>query len=435
MQDAFLKFIDQKKLCKSTDKILVAVSGGLDSMALLRLFHEVGFSVAVAHANFQLRGAESDGDEQFVAHYCKQRGIPFFGNRFDTNNYAKANGLSVQMAARELRYAWFSQLIQSHGFDCVATAHHANDNTETMLLNLTKGAGIDGLTGIEPRNGNIIRPLLFASRSQIEEYAAHIQLPWREDESNTQSDYERNKIRHAVIPTLEQINPALQNAIARSTEKLKGVEHFAEAGLAHWKNMYVREVPGQILISKSGVQNIPVGAMYHYLKAFGLNWDQCQQIAAATHQQPGKRFSVPEYELIIDRDNFVLYSKSNFEPLVIAEVDMVYRQGKQEMHVRQLDEAFVSTQPRMATLDADKVQLPLTWRKWVDGDVFYPLGMNQKKKLSDFFIDQKLSLADKDSATVVESNGQIIWVVGHRIDDRFKITDTTQRTIILDCQF
>lgn len=411
------------------------MSGGLDSMALLRLFHEGGFSVAVAHANFQLRGAESDGDEQFVAHYCKQRGIPFFGNRFDTNNYAKANGLSVQMAARELRYAWFAQLMQSKGFDCVATAHHANDNTETVFLNLTKGAGIDGLTGIEPRNGKIIRPLLFASRAQIEEYAAQIQLAWREDESNAGIDYERNKIRHTVITTLKQINPALENTIARSTEKLKGVEYFAEAGLAYWRNAYVNESHGQLLISKKGLEAMPAAALYHYLRTFGFNWDQCRQIATATHLQPGKRFSAPEYELVIDRDNLILYSKSDLKPVEIAEVDKVYRQGAQEMQVRLLKEAFLSTQKTMACLDADKVPMPLTWRKWMEGDVFYPLGMHQKKKLSDFFIDQKLSLADKDSATVVASNGQIVWVVGYRMDDRFKITDTTRRTLILDCQF
>jgi len=411
------------------------VSGGLDSMALLRLFHEGGFSVAVAHANFQLRGAESDGDEQFVARYCKQRGIPFFGNRFDTNNYAKANGLSVQMAARELRYAWFAQLMQSEGFDCVATAHHANDNTETVFLNLTKGAGIDGLTGIEPRNGKIIRPLLFASRAQIEEYAAQIQLAWREDESNAGTDYERNKIRHTVITTLKQINPALENTIARSTEKLKGVEYFAEAGLAYWRNAYVNESHGQLLISKKGLQDMPAAALYHYLRIFGFNWNQCQQIATATYLQPGKRFSAPEYELVIDRDNLILYSKSDLKPVEIAEVDKVYRQGAQEMQVRLLKEAFLSTQKTMACLDADKVPMPLTWRKWMEGDVFYPLGMHQKKKLSDFFIDQKLSLADKDSATVVASNGQIVWVVGYRMDDRFKITDSTRRTLILDCQF
>jgi len=411
------------------------VSGGLDSMVLLRLFHDIGFSIAVAHANFQLRGAESDGDEQFVARYCRQHGIPFFGNRFDTNNYAKANGLSVQMAARELRYAWFAQLMQSQGFDCTATAHHANDNTETVLLNLAKGAGIDGLTGIETRNGKIIRPLLFASRAQIEEHAAEIQLAWREDVSNAAIEYERNKIRHAVIPTLEQINPALQNAIARSTEKLKGVEHFAAAGLAHWQNIYVSEVSGQILISKNGLHDLPAGALHHYLKTFGFNWDQCQQIASSTHQQPGKQFSAPAYELAVDRDNLILYRKSNFKPLVITEVGKVYHQGPQQMHVRLREEAFFSTQPSMACLDADKVQMPVKWRKWMEGDIFYPLGMNQKKKLSDFFIDQKLSVAGKDSATVVESEGQIIWVVGHRIDDRFKITDTTRRTIILDCGF
>jgi tRNA(Ile)-lysidine synthase len=435
MVQRFIQYINQKKLCKSTDKILVAVSGGLDSMVLLHLLMAIDLKPAVAHANFQLRNHESDADEIFVRTYCERHKLRFFSKRFDTNNYATTKGISIQMAARELRYQWFQQLVTEHLFDCVATAHHLSDNAETVLLNLIKGAGIDGLMGIDPKNGAIIRPLLFATRHEIEIYAATHKLKWREDASNSSDEYQRNFLRHRIIPQLKVINPCVENAIDRSVEKYKGTAWLAQIGLENWEKLFVEKSDSMLKISKAGIEQLENSGLYIYLKKFGFNLEQCTNICETINGQSGKRFKSKNWELVVDRGSIILHQQTDITYISISELGEEYALGELKMQTRLSNHVEISRNKKVATLDAEKVGLPLVWRKWKAGDAFYPFGMKYRKKLSDFFIDEKFSLADKALATVVESKGEIVWVVGSRIDDRFKITSATKRTIILDCQF
>ncbi|MFM8850580.1 MAG: tRNA lysidine(34) synthetase TilS [Cytophagales bacterium] len=435
MQDAFLKFIDKKKLCKSTNKILVAVSGGLDSMVLLHLLQACRYVPSVAHANFQLRGTESDGDESFIRAYCTAHRLDFYSKRFETNNYAAASGVSIQMAAREMRYLWFGELVRLHSFDALATAHHANDNVETVLLNIIKGAGIEGMTGIEVKHDYLIRPLLFATREQIENYAASHAIKWREDTSNNTDDYQRNFLRHRIIPKLREINPSLESAIERSISKTAGVERFARLGLDRWQQEFVTQTGSTIEILKSGVAQLGENGLSFYLKQFGFKLEQSLSVFQCLDLQSGKRFSAKDWDLAVDRHSIILFQSKVFEEIIISQAEQEYTLGGQRLRVDFSHLPQVSKDKNVATLDADRVNLPLVWRPWKEGDAFHPLGMPHRKKLSDFFIDAKFSLAAKANATVLESQGSIIWVVGARIDDRYKITPKTKRTIILDCRF
>ncbi|MFM7851435.1 MAG: tRNA lysidine(34) synthetase TilS, partial [Flammeovirgaceae bacterium] len=408
MMQRFIQYSNQKKLCKSTDKILVAVSGGLDSMVLLHLFQAIGIKPAVAHANFQLRSHESDGDENFVRSYCERHNLHFFSERFDTNNYATTKGISTQMAARELRYQWFQQLVTEHLFDCVATAHHLSDNAETVLLNLIKGAGIDGLMGIDAKNGAISRPLLFATRNEIEIYAATHQLKWREDASNSSDEYQRNFLRHRIIPQLKAINPWVENAIDRSVEKYKGTERLAQIGLESWEKLFVEKNGSTVKISKTGIEHLENNGLYVYLKKFGFNLAQCTNICETISGQPGKKFKSKNWELVVDRGVMILHQLTDITSILISELGEEYALGQQKMQTRVLNRVEISRAKKVATLDAEKITLPLVWRKWKAGDAFYPFGMKYRKKLSNFFVDEKFSLADKAVATVVESKGEIV---------------------------
>lgn len=424
MKDEFVKHLSTKRLCTREDKILLAVSGGIDSMVMLHLFQANRFNVSVAHANFQLRQRESDGDEQFVKDYCAQHGIPFFFKRFTTSEYAANNSLSIQMAARELRYAWFDQLTNENHFDFIATAHHLNDSIETTLLSFVRGSGSEGLDGIAPKNGKIIRPLLFATRDQIAHYAQENKIAWREDSSNASDDYQRNFIRHKVVPILKDLNPSLEDSFQDSLEKIASANELTMLGLERWREKNVQNKNDQILLSKKGFDGFqnPAGLLWHLVKQFGFNLDQCSQAIKALNGQSGKHFTSHEYELTIDREHLILSKKEN------SHMEVQIDKGQHEVHlgnlvlkIQETEKIEISKDPFVANLDASKIKFPLVWRKWRPGDSFHPLGMDHKKKLSDFFVDQKISLVDKEKITVLESGNEIVWVIGHRVDDRYKI--------------
>src|SRR5258706_168153 len=432
MNAEFLNFILQKKLCTVKDKILVTVSGGLDSMVMLHLFRECDFNISVAHANFQLRGNESDNDELFVKNYCKNFSIRFYSKQFQTVNYAKENSLSTQMAARDLRYDWFNELILEHHFDFVATAHHLNDSVETTLLNFVRGSGLEGLDGIGSKNNKVIRPMLFATRQQIEIYAKENKIDWREDSSNATDHYQRNFIRHKVVPLLRELNPSLKNSFQDSAEKISGAEELVMIGIGYWKEKFESQKNDQLRLDKKGFQNFKnsEGLLWNLIKHLGFNLDQCRQVVKSMYGQSGKKFFSTEFELIIDRDHLIISKLETEVPEVLIE------KGKTEVHsgklilkISETEGAEILKSPSMAILDASKLNYPLKWRKWKTGDYFHPLGMSHKKKLSDFFIDLKISAADKEKITVLESGNEIAWVVGHRIDDYFKITNSTKRAL------
>ncbi len=432
MIEKLKRFIDEKNLLTRHDRVLVAVSGGLDSMVLLHLMKQLDVEVAVAHCNFQLRGDDSDQDEEFVRWHSEKMNIPFFCKRFETNNYATENKLSIQMAARELRYAWFEELMEGNGFTRLATAHHFNDSMETMMLNWVRGAGMEGLRGIPAKRGAIVRPLLFATREEINNYAGVHTITWREDISNQTDDYQRNFIRHQVIPPLKRINTSLENTIRESVNKMDDEWAFYLKSVEDWKKMFVRIDSEVIRIRKEGFSTPAHGAslLYHSLKLLGFSYQQCFEALDIKEGQPGKQFLSTTYKLVVDRNDFVVTPlEDHWREISILSDQTGAILGPWKMSIGISEEMKPSDHLNEAVLDGEKLVFPLRWRKWMPGEYFFPLGMSHRKKVSDFLIDRKISVGEKDSVTVLESAGEIVWVVGHRIDDRYKLTSKSKRAM------
>jgi tRNA(Ile)-lysidine synthase len=428
MLKQFLNHFHDHHLAAPDQKILLAVSGGIDSMTMLHLFREAKFSIGVAHGNFQLRGTESDGDEAFVKTVCEQFQIPFYAKRFDTEAYAKQNGVSIQMAARELRYAWFDEVMQQEKYDRLATAHHLNDSIETVLLNWVHGAGVHGLSGIPLVNHQIVRPMLFATREEIEQYAQEKRIRSREDKSNTTDDYQRNFTRHHIIPKLKEINPSLESTVYRGQRKVKEEIALLDKYITQWCGEHVKMKDSNILIQKHAVVNATL--LWHVVKDYGFNLDQCSDIVEALSGQSGKRFLSLEYQLTLDRDHLILSPHQDLWKDVMIEAGQESALlGAWNMDIEKITSTELSSDALVAVVDADKIKFPLQWRKWKAGDFFYPLGMEHKRKLSDFLIDNKVSLADKNVVTILEAGGEVVWVVGYRIDNRFKITPQTRSVL------
>lgn len=432
MLEQFLNHINRHGLCTPANRVLLAVSGGMDSMVMLHLFNKANYPIAVAHCNFQLRGAEAVQDEKFVADVCQALAIPFFSNEFKTHEYANENRLSVQVAARELRYAWFEELMNDEKFDYLATAHHVNDSLETVLLKWIHGSSLESFGGIAVKNKKIIRPMLFASRTQLAEYASEQGIMWRSDSSNDSDDYQRNFIRHQVIPKLKEINPALESTFQHGLKKITGELEFLSTQLEQWKQKHVHEKAGQVKIDKTALLNTSFSdsLLWRVVRAYGFNIDQCQDMMAAMQHQPGKKFIGVSHLLTLDREHIIISSYDEvYEPVTITENDSTVVRGVWEITIKKSKCNDISSNPMIASLDATQVKFPLTWRYWQSGDSFYPLGMKNRKKLSDFLIDRKVPLASKNGISVLESAGEIIWIVGHRIDNRYKISPTTERVI------
>ncbi len=433
MIDALKRFVDEKNLFSTRDRVLIAVSGGLDSMVLLYLMKQLDVELAVAHCNFQLRSQESDLDEEFVRLHCEKIQVPFFCKRFETNNYATEAGISIQMAARELRYAWFEELMEGKGFSRLATAHHYNDSIETMMLNWVRGAGIEGLRGIPASRGNIVRPLLFATREEIVQCAADNQITWREDISNQTDDYQRNFIRHQVIPPLKRINSSLEGTIRESVWKLEDEWAFYQKSVKEWQEKFVRRDGENFKISKEGFIHPAHGAslLWNFAKTWGFSYEMCREAVDIKDGQAGKQFLSSTHKLVVDRENFMLTPLETHWMEINIQVNQARATlGPWKLEIHESPGKASSDNPNEATLDADTLAFPLRWRKWKPGDYFYPLGMTHRKKISDFLIDKKISVGEKDSVTVLESAGEIVWVAGHRIDNRYKLTSVTKRTLI-----
>lgn len=434
--EQLLNHIRRYALCKTTDKILLAVSGGVDSMVMLHLLREAGFKVGVAHCNFQLRGEASDGDEALVKEICAGGNIPLFVKRFDTQQHADAKKISIQMAARELRYAFFNGLLQSEGYDYVATGHHFNDVIEGALLNLVRGTGMDGLTGIAPRKEKIIRPLLFASRAMITDYAQRGKIPWREDASNLSEDYQRNFLRLQVIPRLEQMNPGFEDTFRDTHERLLGASLFARSFVNDFESSALEVRDQKIYLDIRQLHRSPAPAvlLWEIVKGMGFNFDQCRQITAG--HQPGKVFFSLSHQLLVDRAQYIIERKqpSRFSSMTIEKGQQRVGERPFALTIREVmhTDFQLVKMSSLAQLDAERLQYPLIWRKWQAGDYFMPLGMVQEKKLSDFLIDLKIPFNAKADITVLESAGEIVWVVGYRINERYKVTSDTRRVLIIE---
>lgn len=437
MQEQFLHHIQLHELFSERDKILLTVSGGIDSMVMLDLFKKLGFTAGVAHVNFGLRGEDSDKDEYFVVQAVKESSFPVHVKKFDTAELARERRLSIQMAARELRYGWFEELVREHKYSAIATAHHLNDSFETILLNLVKGTGFDGIVGIPVRQRNIVRPMLFATRQQIEAYARDNKLNWREDSSNSSDYYQRNLIRNQVMPLLRQVNPNLEVSFIDTLARLKAAHEFARTFLKGFniRNIYYDGTYVKIRKEELAGQTHGAVILWELLKDLGFNYDQCQEITRHGHQ-PGAIFRTSSHQMTVDRDVFMIGKISPSNPGV--HVQLAKATGRAELgaqaliiETKEIHEFSLGRDTNKAQLDYDRLSFPLVWRTWQEGDRFVPLGMDHQKKVSDFLIDSKIPLPQKEQITVVESNGVIVWLTGMRIADPFKVTAQTKRVLVM----
>ena len=429
----FKDFIAKENLFEPNQKVLLAVSGGLDSVAMTYLFKEAGFNFGIAHCNFNLRGQDSIDDEIFVKKLSKKLEVAYFSKSFDTEKIASKNKQSIQIIARELRYTWFDKILKSTDYQCVATAHHLNDSIETVLYNFTKGSGIRGLHGILSKNGNIIRPLLFATRVEIENYAKAANIPYQTDASNASDKYSRNRIRHHVIPILQSINPSFEKTVSENIERLKETEAIFDTAIERIRKEVLTEKGGLVFINfKALPEKGKSTILFELLKNYGFNNDQCKQILFDDHAQSGSSFYSNSHRLVIDRSSYIIDKieiKNSKEYLVEKETQSINIKNK-TLFFNQLNSKpnTFSTDKNIAIFDLEKLKFPLLLRKWKAGDIFQPLGMNGKKqKLKDFFTHNKLSIPEKEKIWILESDGKICWIVGYRIDERFKLTDQTQK--------
>ena len=437
----FIYFIKKENLFQIKDKLLLAVSGGVDSVVLCELCKQAGFDFSIVHCNFKLRGEESERDEKFVRDLADKYGVEFFVKEFETQKYADKEKIGLQEAARNLRYSWFSELVT--GFKgpvtCyVVTAHHANDNIETLLMNFFKGTGINGLQGIRPKQNHIVRPLLFAKKEEIIAFAKVHDLSFVEDSSNASDKYTRNYFRNQLIPSIQKVFPGVEDNL------LGNIERFHEIKLVY--ENAVNEIKGRLIEVKGSEEHIPIlklkrsvsfrTILWEIIRGKGFSSGQVDEVIKLMEAENGSYITSELYRIIKNRKWLIITDRDRDERnehIIIDPQDKDKRNFEKEklkFHRVPFSEGYkIPTDPSIACLDGDLVKFPLMLRKWKQGDYFYPLGMRKKKKLSRFFIDQKLSVTEKENAWVLEMDKKIIWIVGRRIDDRFRITPKTKNIL------
>jgi tRNA(Ile)-lysidine synthase len=459
LPDRFLQFIKQENLFQPGDSLLLAVSGGVDSVVLCELCHLSSFAFRIAHCNFKLRGEESERDEKFVERLAKRYQVEFLLKQFDTNRYASENKLSIQEAARKLRYDWFHEIIDNNTANTISnpgdgkrqlpqinrispgtnkrawivTAHHSDDNLETMLLNFFRGTGIQGLRGMKIRQGKIVRPLLQFRKEELITFANDRQLTFVEDSSNESRKYSRNYFRHEVIPLLKTIYPEVEENLMDNLLRFRDIETLYNQSIEWHKQKLIEQKGSEIHIPILKLQKSqPIHTIIHeIIKPFGFTSGQVAEVIKLLNSETGKYIQSVSHRIIKNRKWIIITPKSfkDSENVVIdpkdSEVEFQLGQLQLQKFEISTEPYKTKTSPLVAELNASSLQFPLLLRKWRPGDYFYPLGMRKKKKLSRFFIDQKLSKADKENIWVLEMRNKILWVVGMRIDDRFKITDSS----------
>jgi len=436
MLQRFLDFSKNERLFSERSKLLIAVSGGIDSMVMAWLFRASGTDHAIAHCNFCLRGEESDGDEKFVAAYASEHGIPFYTTRFNTLGHAAAKKISVQMAARELRYEWFSSLVNSEGFDAVAVAHNLNDNAETFLINLIRGTGLSGLTGMSRSNDGIIRPLLFASRYDIAAFASEKNIPFREDSSNAQVKYTRNRVRHKVIAEMEKINPGVLDAITDTISHLASTSEIVDVYIRGLRETIFRQTDNGFVADIEALSNLKPLAphIFELFREFGISSKQTGEVISLLGSQSGKYLLTSSHRLSCDRGRILISERADGETseFMFASIDEMRVSGLfSEMHIADSAGDPLPLSPLTACLDLDRISFPVKVRNWAPGDRFMPLGMKHMKKVSDFFIDLKVPVTVKEKVLLLLSGDDVMWVMGHRIDDRFRVTPDSGRILVL----
>jgi len=492
MLEKFKQHITKHQLLREGNKPLLAVSGGVDSVVMCDLFARLGIAFGLAHCNFLLRGKMSDEDEQFTSDLAKKYGATYHAKRFNTKKIAAERSISIQVAARDLRYEWFAEIMEREGYTCLATAHHANDAVETVLYHLTRGTGIRGLHGIPTRRERIIRPILFATKEDIHAYATQQALPYREDASNAETKYARNKIRLEVVPVLKEINPSLEATFQENIERFKDAEVLYDFAIEHIRSkVFSAEGVHPLAPSKGGDDGVvstkdegdnassfsqneksppledsplsspplegaggwknaiyhinipallsypaPATVLYELLRDFGFRQAQTEQIFAGFNGQPGAKYESATHEILRDRDALIIRKKddSKIDFLFIEKEknEVVFNNNLFIFKFIKKEKFTFDTSPNIACLDADKLRFPLKLRYWQQGDLFQPLGMKGKHQLvSDFFTNKKLSQFEKENIPILTSNNDMCWIAGHRIDERFKITDETTQVLVI----
>lgn len=435
MRETFAANIKKNALFSNADRLLLAVSGGLDSMVLCDLLLKLGCDISIAHCNFQLRGEEADADERLVSEFSRSNKLQFYSQQFDTRKYAAEKKISVQMAARELRYNWFSRLMQEEGFAYLLTAHHLNDNIETFFINLLRGSGINGLKGIEEKKGNAVRPLLGFTRAEIEAYARQYKIAYREDSSNSEDKYLRNYLRLHVIPKLKESNPAFEETFAAELKNLKQAHGIIQE--------YVEQARTEVTSVAEGVFRIDIDKLrqkksssmllFELLRKYHFNSATVNKIEESLDAGSGKLFYSDTHELLRDRQYLLVrpIATTNREETVLIQKDVSVITAPVHLQLSHATEQAEYSE-NTVQLDSDKLVFPLRLEKWKQGDRFYPLGMKGSKKLSDFFTAEKMSLFDKENQWLLKSGEDIVWVIGRRIDDRYKITAQTKNYLTVE---
>lgn len=438
MYGRFLHHIKQEQLFSRTDKLLLGVSGGVDSVVLARLVDKLGNEFALAHCNFNLRGNDSDNDEKFVINLADELGVKCFLSSFQTENFANEKGISIEMAARELRYEWFERIREENNFDWIVVGHHLDDVLETFILNLSRGTGIRGLSGIQPKAGKVVRPLLFASRAEIEQYANENELIWRHDASNDDVMIKRNKVRHQILPLLTELNPSFKQNLQRTIGYLNETKQVFLQKVEEVRQSLVAENEDWITISKEGLMQLdPLSTyLFELLRSYQFNTEVVDEIVKAIDGTSGSCFFSATHRLVIDREELIITAlePTKTELFYLEKTDKFISEPLNlRLTVERYSEEFrIPNSPEVAVFDYDKLRFPLVLRRWKQGEYFKPLGMNGLKKLSDFFIDEKYSIPEKEKAWILASENKVAWIVGKRIDDRFKITADTQLVLRIE---
>jgi tRNA(Ile)-lysidine synthase len=404
---------------------------------MTHLFLQAGYEVGIAHCNFSLRAAESDNDENMVSEFAAEHSVRFFTTRFETKNYARENGLSVQMAARELRYTWFEETRKEHGYDSIAVGHNMNDNIETLMINLIRGTGVAGLTGMKPLNKKIIRPLLFATRQDIIYYCNRNMITYREDLSNADTKYLRNKIRHLIIPLLKEINPSVESTLNETAERFAGINEIVTDHINELRDKFSAQkneyITFNISLLKSIIHNKVI--LFELFRPFGISDVSLNDLHNIIKGKTGGLLITSTHRIVKNRKELLVLSIR--EDIIAVRLIINYQNFEKIPEIEfvrsvSLTEKFnIPAEPFTLCIDEDKISFPLILRKWNTGDHFYPLGMNHRKKLSDFFIDNKYSIFDKENALILESDGKIVCILGERIDNRFRITDSSKNALII----
>jgi len=415
-------------------KLLLAVSGGIDSMVLVHLFQQLDYDITLAHCNFSLRGEESDGDEKFIRDYAKKNSVKINVTTFDTKRLAADNKVSIQIAARQLRYAWFNELLQNKQLDYLLTAHHLDDSIETFLINFTRGTGLEGLTGIPENNDKIVRPLLPFTREEIEHYVSENNITWREDSSNASTKYLRNKIRHEVVPILKSLNPSFADSFTQTIANLKQAQSMVEDAAVIIYRQVVSDYDNQKRIDILQLKRLPnyKAYLYQWLNPLGFTaWDDVYRLVDA---MPGKYVTSANYRILKDRDVLIV------EPIQLEDTNVyeIAENVQQTTNPIGLKLQIVKSKDIIATKNAifvnnELIKFPLLVRKWQEGEYFYPAGMNGlKKKVSKYFKDEKMSLSEKENTWLLCSQTDIIWVICKRADERFKVTNATTQILKIE---